>query len=283
MSFNPDLLNFPINLSINVINYLYPFFKGDYFRQLSLEQFKEILKGQNYSPQGLHILNSLCSIYHNGLNEANIWDNYPGNKIKFDEFDIITDIVVSSNKIKEFSCFKIFEDIHKGECILKNNIFEFEYKITRTIDEYHQFVKLNNTGCIVNLIGHSFQNKCSYLQSACGSYILEENLNEQERIRKEELKKEEQIWIEFRKSHKQELKDWLIPILDNRYKGHACERMKVAIYNGFPSYRDVKDLDRGQCHSCSSECQFKETILGNGDHSKEWYELGLDKLNFKLL
>ena len=79
------------------------------------------------------------------------------------------------------------------------------------------------------------------------------------------------------------MKDWLIPILDNIYKGHACERMKVAIYNGFPSYRYVKDLDRGQCHSCSGECQFKETILGNGEHSKEWYELGLDKLNFKLL
>lgn len=275
MNFNPDLLNFPIKLSANVINYLYPFFKGGYSSHLSLEEFKEILKGQNKSPHGLHVLGSVCSIYHNSL--------YYGTEIKFDEFDIITDITVASTKIKEFSYHKIFEDVHKGECILKNNIFEFEYKITRTIDEYHQFVTLNNTGCVVNLKGHTFLNQCSYLHSACGSYIVRENLNEEEKIRKEEFKKEEQTWIEFRNSHKQELKDWLIPILENQYKGHACERMRVAIYNGFPSYRYVKDLDRGQCHSCSGECQFKETILGNGEHSKEWYELGLDKLDFKLL
>lgn len=121
------------------------------------------------------------------------------------------------------------------------------------------------------------------IHEACSSYIDTETKLEQERIRREGEKDEEKIWIEFRMAHKQELKDWLISIVEKQYKSHICQRMKNSVYNGYPSFGFVRALDRGVCYYCSSRCMFKVHVLEGREHTKEWYDLGLDKLNFKYL
>ena len=117
---------------------------------------------------------------------------------------------------------------------------------------------------------------------ACSSYTDVETKLEQERIRREGEQAEEKIWIEFRKAHKQELKDWLISIIEKQYKFRICPRMKSSVYNGFPSFGLVRALDRGECNYCTGRCMFKVHVLEGREHTGIVIPTGRSKEEIKV-
>lgn len=270
-SFDFDSVQFPIKLSDLIVSYLYPSYQGNCFHPLSLDQFKEILRGEDKTQQACKVLSNLFNVY-NGHCE------FPPSC-----FEILSDSVSKSQMVKEFADMKVYSDFHSGECQYEDMIFDFEYIITRTWDGFHNFEELKRGKSTVVLRGHSFKNEDSYMHEACSRYLDVENRLEQERLMKEKIKNEEEIWIEFRMNHKQELKEWLVPIIENPFRFHPCQRIKNSVLNGYPSYSTVRYLDMGICYGCAGRCQFRENPLARGQHSDKWYELGIDKLNITVL
>lgn len=270
-SFDFESVSFPIRVSELVVDYLYASHKGDFSRPIGREQFAGFLSGEDRSQEACKALGELTKL-QSGCRE-----------LPPENFDILSDKVVASDKVRELGAFVVFEDRHKGECRLGADHFEFEYSVTRTMDGYHDFVDLKRGKAVVSMEGHELKKEHMFLHEACNGYLELEQRQEFERLKREGLEKERQVWEEFRAAHEQELKDWLIPILENQYSSRVCRRNADPVLNGTPEFSFVKALDRGYCGHCMSNCQFKEHVLADGEHSDEWYKLGIDKLDFKFL
>lgn len=269
-TFDFDSVDFPIHLSENLINYLYIKYKGNHLHYTSIEEFKNILAGNSRTQNACSILSSLCSTYN-------------GHRVlPPKEFEILSDEIINTEQIKSLGFISIYEETHNGVCKFDELIFDFEYKVknTHTIFEEIDFVeqKLENTTVILR--GHTFQVTSGYMHEACSSYLQKEKEYEDNLIRNQIFEDERKKWVEFRLKHKQELIDWMSPIIENKIR---CSKVINPIKGGYANYRLVESLDRGFCNECRKQCRVKDVVLNRGAHSEKWFELGIDKLNFKYL
>lgn len=268
-TFDFDSVDFPIHLSENLINYLYINYKGNRFNYTSLDEFRDILSGKNKSQNACRILSSLFYAYNK------VFDPYASPKIELPpaDFDILSDEIISTITLKTFPYKDNIEDTHQGVCVYNNLEFDFEYKVKRKFVTGN-FEELKREKTTVVLKGHSFEVTHSYMHEACSSYLEKEKEYEDNLIKKQIKEEEEEKWIEFRLQHKQELIEWLSPLVIG-----LCSKVVNSVNGGYPSYDLVESLDRGFCHQCSLMCPVKKPILEKGTHTDKWYKLGIDKLN----
>lgn len=278
-----ESVEFPIKISQNVINYIYPCYRLITNRTfVSMEQFKNILAGKDRTQTGCEVLSRL---FYKG-NPWMVCNHFPP-----PEFDIIKDEIIASEPPKLITEHFNYRDIHKGECIYKDKIFDFEYEVIRKNEGY----KDNEKDCFcdfenyelgkskIKQKGHTFIVEDHYMFNACKIYTKKEREKEEEERINNLRKEEEERWIKFRQEHQEDLKEWLIPIINNQVNHPICSSKRSSIENGYVSYGMVKRIDRGLCDYCTGRCIFKEPILENGKHSEEWYKLGIDKLNIMYL
>lgn len=267
-TFNFDQVDFPIMLSDKVKDYLFLEYGGS--NEMSRKQFEEILCGENRDQNACRILGILI-------------EEKKSERLPPSEFDILEDDIIEPVSVEKTTYFTRTVQTHRGVCKFAEHIFDFEYCVEITKSNNMDSTKVSLKDCYVIQKGHTFKNSNRFLHLACKYYSYHEN----KKLEKEEIaritKEEEETWIQFRLEHQQELKDWLIPLVENPVRFHPCQMYANSVLRGYPYYSFVKALDSGECDLCTRNCRFKETLLENGQHSKEWYEIGLDKLDLKYL
>ena len=264
--FDFSSIEFPINLSENVIRYLYPEYRYGKFHCVEYDHFKSILRGEDKSQLAQQVL---CQL----VEESKKCFRLPP-----EDFDILTDEI---SRVEELNPYNSIE-FHTGKCVLGNTKYNFEYTVEIKISSYDSFKELKRGKSKVTMEGDDFIVEEYYMHEACTIYLAKKQIAEERELIKKEMKLEEDRWTEFRLKHKQELINWLTPSLEACI-GHACERKRWEITSGFISYTTVIQFERGLCTDCAARCGFPKLIPDGKAHSDKWYELGIDKLDIKYL
>lgn len=272
--FDFDSIVFPICLSDNVTRYLYHSIRGDDRLCIEYEQFKSILNGEDRSKAACKVLSYLIDDTRNGL------------RVPSDCFDILSDKVsIETRHYLDLPMNRTHPvEIHKGQCIFNERLFNYKYEV-KIFEGYISGIDYRQRGtCSVVLEGDDFIVENENMHIACAIYDNEKQFANEYELYRTNSGAEQQIWLDFQKKHKQELRDWLTPII---YRGRdllVC-RLPVAglITDGVPPFKLVRSLDQGYCFMCGKGCKVNNILLEGDEHTNKWYELGLDKLNFKYL
>lgn len=272
--FDFNSIVFPICLSENVTRYLYHSIRGDDRLCIEYEQFKSILNGEDRSQAACKVLSYL------------IEDTRTGLRIPPDCFDILSDKVSIETRHYENRPMNRTHpvEIHEGQCIYNERLFNYKYEV-KVFEGYISGVDYRQRGtCSVVLEGDDFIVENENMHIACAIYDNEKQFTGEYYQYRINSDAEQEIWLDFQKKHKQELIDWLTPVI---YRGEhllVCKLPPASLISvGRPPFSLVRSLDQGYCCMCSKHCKVNNMLIEGKEHTKEWYELGLDKLHFKYI
>ncbi len=240
----------------------------DRYNTLSRRFTKVILEGDDFIVKDLDLIKA-CRSYHELKKEAIEEEN------RKKSFRIISDRVKESYKLIYGTV-----EYHVGECMYGDLKFKFEYE---SIDA-PSYAQTPNYKCKkVVLEGYDFVAESQEsIYEACKTYFERKAIfDERERLKREQ-KEEEDRWVKFRYKHLQEIKDWLSPILETK-DCIFCQRVRWMLSSGFIDYKTLTEVERGYCNGCTGRCRFPGLVPDGKEHSDKWYELGIDKLDLKLL
>lgn len=274
-----SFVEFPINASENVLRYMYPKCKDFHTYHLEYDEFLQMLKGNEVSLRAKRILHYLFDEHTTPKHYC-----YPGNSddylvsytwrmFPYDNFEILSDnvskveMIRSAASPREVPC-----EFHTGKCKYNDIVFNFKYGIAdcNLVDNQHK--------AFVSIEGEDFINMNSELHVACQTFFMMRDAAIEVKTRKEKEAKERAIWEDFRKTHRQELSEWLSSITAKQITGIMCERMKIAVKYGNVTYYDVVGFDKGFCPGCTMRCSFTVDNYNETGHTEAWYRLGIDKL-----
>ena len=96
---------------------------------------------------------------------------------------------------------------------------------------------------------------------------------ESESIKREKFESEMRGWAEYYEANKDAFLEWFAPLLDSP---RACPKVKLALQVRAPFKKDLISFDHGRCDLCINFCKLIENSIPWGEHSPQWYELGVD-------
>ncbi len=242
----------------------------DYFKAVRRRVTKVVLDGDDFVVEGIDLFEA-CKTYLDLKKEAIEEEN------RKKTFRIVSDHVYGTGEaIVGRTCYTI--EHHTGECFLGDLKFRFEYDS----DNAPLFAGFNrNLKKKVILDGSDFVAESQdSIYDACKTYFEQKARYDEEQRIKKEKKEEERIWIDFRYAHLNEIKDWLSPVLESS-DCIFCKRVRWMLTSGFIDFRTLTQIERGYCGGCTGRCRFPSLVPEGKEHSDKWYELGLDKFDFK--
>ena len=238
----------------------------DYYKTVRRQVTKVVLDGDDFVVDGIDLFKA-CNTYLDLKKEAIEEEN------RKKSFRIISDRVSESYTIMSRNV-----EHHVGECMYGDLKFKFEYE-SNDAPIYEQTPSSRRKTVILDGSDFVAESQDS-IYDACKTYFEQKARYDEEVRIKKEKEEEERIWVDFRYAHLKEIKDWLSPILEMS-DCIFCKRVRWMLTSGFIDFRTLTQIERGFCNGCTGWCRFPSLVPEGKEHCDKWYELGLDKFDFK--